>query len=1243
MHLRFQLVIIAVFFISIFQSSAQVITITDPNFRNALLTHSPVIDTNNDGLIQVSEALAAEQLYLSNRNIGDLTGISAFSNLKGLSVNNNNLSSIDISQNIKLTGFECSNNNLTNIDVSNNTALMYFRCYGNNLSSIDLSANTDLRELDISSNNLTSLNLSVNPLLTHLNFSNNPITAINIKQHTELISLRCTNTSLTALDLSCNNSLLMAFTDPSSALNSICLNSTQYAARTDPADMFGYLWTKSAHTSWTNCPSLPMVTPVPATIVSVDLCETGDMTFNAVSESFITNPTYKWQKATSASGPWVNLPGENNQKLVLTDLQMTDNGSIYKVLISSADYCGTGHMEEAAGKIVLHPVVYPEVLAASSVTGAVCDTIQQITYTATPVAGQGSAPAYQWYYYTNPTFTPISGANDIQYTPATLPPNGSQLFVGMFTDEMCAVESGVPSNILTVKILPTPEPVITTADIALCNPSGFVIQTSQTAAAGTTFQWYKNGIAIAASNTRNLTISSEGTYYMKENNGTCEIASGSVTIDRTSHVPDPQVTVSSSLTGPACDTLQRITYTATPVPGTVTNPTYQWYDATTNTAITGATNAVFTPATKPMNGDKVYVIVHTDEACVVNPDVQSETVTTTILPTPAPVMVSVSTALCNPAGHQLQTSNIAATGAQIIWYENGNAITNSNASTFTIERPGTYHITESNGVCETASANVTISALTAAADPQVTVSSSLTGPACDTLQRITYTATPVPGTVANPTYQWYDATTNTAITGATNAVFTPATKPMNGEKVYVIVHTNEACVVNPDVQSETVTTTILPTPAPVMTSVSTALCNPAGHQLQTSNIAATGAQIIWYENGNAITNSNVSTFTIERPGTYHITESNGVCETASANVTITALTAAADPQVTVSSSLTGPACDTLQRITYTATPVAGTVTNPTYQWFDATTNTAITGATNEVYTPAAKPANGDKVYVIIHTDEACVANPDVQSETVTTTILPTPAPVMVSRDTALCMPQQYMLNAQPAASASQLQWYKNGTPLTPANREYTIDYMDFPGGLYHIAESNGACTIHSDAVRIELLQTPQLYPPDDIHAAKGDVITLDVQAQYAGHYQWNPAPELSSTSVLNPVLQVSKTATYTIQATNNQNRCPVTAQVNVIITPTISIPNVITVNGDGVNDTWEIENLSHYNNAIVEIFNRWGAVVWKSNGYSRQWDGSNYNSNEALPAGTYFYIIRLNKTDKADQFDSYTGYIQLIN
>ncbi len=73
-------------------------------------------------------------------------------------------------------------------------------------------------------------------------------------------------------------------------------------------------------------------------------------------------------------------------------------------------------------------------------------------------------------------------------------------------------------------------------------------------------------------------------------------------------------------------------------------------------------------------------------------------------------------------------------------------------------------------------------------------------------------------------------------------------------------------------------------------------------------------------------------------------------------------------------------------------------------------------------------------------------------------------------------------------------------------------------------------------------------------------------------------------------------------------------------------PTVITPNGDGKNDLFEIQNLEKiYPDCHVVIYNRWGSVVYESTGYVNAWDGR--YKGEPLPMGTYFFKLELNDSE----------------
>ncbi len=71
-----------------------------------------------------------------------------------------------------------------------------------------------------------------------------------------------------------------------------------------------------------------------------------------------------------------------------------------------------------------------------------------------------------------------------------------------------------------------------------------------------------------------------------------------------------------------------------------------------------------------------------------------------------------------------------------------------------------------------------------------------------------------------------------------------------------------------------------------------------------------------------------------------------------------------------------------------------------------------------------------------------------------------------------------------------------------------------------------------------------------------------------------------------------------------------------VIVDKIEIPNIITPNGDGINDRFEIKNIDKLESSTLLIYNRWGKKIYESSNYQNNWDGAD------APDGVYFYIIR---------------------
>ena len=201
-----------------------IVNIPDPNFKNALLNQTyPVINTNGDNEIQVSEAFFANEIYVSYQDISDLTGVEAFTNLEQLYCDDNNLTSLNVTQNANLIGLIASNNeSLGNIDLSQNINLLALWLDSCGLTNgLDLSQNVNLEGLNIRNNNISNIDLSQNINLKSLDLSGTQYSNIDISIFPYLERLRIQYADFSSIDLTQNSNLIefIAFGNNFSQIN----------------------------------------------------------------------------------------------------------------------------------------------------------------------------------------------------------------------------------------------------------------------------------------------------------------------------------------------------------------------------------------------------------------------------------------------------------------------------------------------------------------------------------------------------------------------------------------------------------------------------------------------------------------------------------------------------------------------------------------------------------------------------------------------------------------------------------------------------------------------------------------------------------------------------------------------------------------------------------------------------------------------------------------------------------------
>lgn len=311
---------------------------------------------------------------------------------------------------------------------------------------------------------------------------------------------------------------------------------------------------------------------------------------------------------------------------------------------------------------------------------------------------------------------------------------------------------------------------------------------------------------------------------------------------------------------------------------------------------------------------------------------------------------------------------------------------------------------------------------------------------------------------------------------------------------------------------------------------------------------------------------------------------------------------------------------------YTLTASVGTgYTDPFYQWqlnFNNTGWVNIPGATTAtVKIPFTNAQVGTYQYRLTAGEGQNESSPtcNVHSDPLNVIVHAEPKVVaVVGAD-----PPPMCAGSSTTLSASGGLYYK----WTPSAG---LDHDDIPNPVatpsqttvYNVRVSNDGCFDDTKSVTVKVNQNPTADGGGNKNVFVGQTIKLNgvVTGDEITSIFWTPTTGLDDPSSPTPTVTPDESITYTLHVVSQS--CGIaTSDVVVRVFTKVVIPNTFTPNNDGVNDLWNIDVLSAFPGNTVNVFSRYGQVVFQSKGYPRSWDGT-FNG-KPLPDGTYYYIIDL--------------------
>jgi gliding motility-associated-like protein len=267
-------------------------------------------------------------------------------------------------------------------------------------------------------------------------------------------------------------------------------------------------------------------------------------------------------------------------------------------------------------------------------------------------------------------------------------------------------------------------------------------------------------------------------------------------------------------------------------------------------------------------------------------------------------------------------------------------------------------------------------------------------------------------------------------------------------------------------------------------------------------------------------------------------------------------------------------------------------------------------------------APGDyRANLTVVSDSGCINNK------VRTVIVHPPSPAPEIRNDTVCFGDPAFLNASISQDVTVFWYDTPGASNQPfhSGYSYVTPPLPFTTTYYVVTETDKGCrsipypvtgfVFSEEAVEIVTNKDIVDLPLGVVNFST--ISTIPIQS-----WSWN-FDDGNTSDLPQPIHEFENPGIYNVVVrTTDMNGCVVTIEkvIEVKRLVTLSIPSAFSPNDDGINDVFEIGhwNVERFN---MQVFNRWGQMVYETNSIAFKWDGTSSTSGTPVPEGVYVYVI----------------------